>query len=51
MNETKKKYRQKLRRRYVDFYIYESDLYEFSKSINFQKAVKQYLKMLQKGEK
>lgn len=43
MNKTKKKYKNKCKSRTIDFYLHEEDLYEFSKRINFQKEVKNFL--------
>lgn len=44
MNETKRKYRAKCKRRYVEFYPNEIELYNKSKSINFSKFVKDNLR-------
>lgn len=44
MNETKTKYKRKCKSRKVDFYIHETYLYDFSKSINFSKLVKEALR-------
>ena len=50
MNEAKTKYNKKCKSRIITFYLHESDLYEFSKSINFQKEVKDFLKR-KRGDK
>lgn len=47
MNEAKRKYKRKCKTRIVTFYIHEQELYEFSKSINFQKFIKDILQLLQ----
>lgn len=44
MNNTKKRYKKKCKRRYVDFYIKDERLYNYSKIINFQKLVKDALR-------
>ena len=44
MNEAKKNYKSKCKRRNIDFYLHEQDLYNFSKEINFQAFVKLCLK-------
>lgn len=46
MNEAKRNYKKKCKTRNIDFYLHENDLYEFSKSINFQKEVKDFLRRL-----
>ena len=47
MNKSKRNYQQKCKRRTIDFYLYETDLYEFTKTINFQKYVKDMIQLLQ----
>lgn len=42
--EAKAKYNKKCKSRIVTFYIHERELYEFSKKINFQKEVKDFLR-------
>lgn len=44
MVKAQKTYRKKCKRRYIDFYIKDQDLYEFSKTLNFQDFVKICLK-------
>lgn len=44
MKATTKKYKNKCKRRYVDFYIKDERLYNYSKLINFQKLVKDALR-------
>lgn len=44
MNKAKKNYKNKCKRRNIDFYLHEQDLYNFSKTINFQAYVKLWLK-------
>lgn len=41
--KTRKKYQSKLKHKQVVFYLHELDLYEFARSINFQKFVKEKL--------
>lgn len=43
MNKAKTNYKRKCKSRKVDFYLHEEDLYNFSKSINFQAFVKNAL--------
>ena len=43
-------YKKKCKSRKVDFYIHEADLYAFSKTINFNKEVKDFLRS-RKGNK
>lgn len=45
MKETKANYKKKCPSRKVDFYLHEKDLYEFSKTINFNAFVKAMLKL------
>lgn len=47
MNKAKRNYKRKCKTRIVTFYLHEQELYEFSKSINFQKFVKGMLQLLQ----
>lgn len=53
MNEAKTKYNKKCKSRIITFYLHERDLYEYSKTINFQKRVKDVLKedILKGGDK
>lgn len=44
MKTSKKKYKAKCKTRIVTFYLHEQDLYEFSKSINFQAFIKMALR-------
>lgn len=44
MNKSKRQYQKKCKSRNIDFYLHEKELYEFSKTINFQKFVKDKLK-------
>lgn len=44
MKEIQKRYLKKIKTRLVAFYIHEQDLYDFSKSINFNKFIKEKLK-------
>lgn len=44
MNETKRNYKNKCKSRIIDFYLHEENLYNFSKTINFQAFVKLCLK-------
>ena len=44
MNKAKRKYKSKCKSRNIDFYLHEQDLYNFSKTINFQAFVKLCLK-------
>lgn len=41
--EARKRYKKKTKTRLIDFYIKDQDIYEFSKTINFQKEVKKWL--------
>lgn len=45
MNKSKTNYKKKCHSRKVDFYIYEADLYAFSKTINFNAFIKAMLKL------
>lgn len=47
MNKSKRQYQKKCKSRNIDFYLHEKGLYEFSKTINFQKFVKDMLQLLQ----
>lgn len=44
MNKAKRNYKSKCKKREVDFYIKDIDLYETSKIINFQEFVKNCLR-------
>ena len=44
MNKAKRNYKSKCKKREVDFYVKDIDLYETSKIINFQKFVKNCLR-------
>lgn len=44
MKQAKVNYKKKCKSRKVDFYLHDQDLYNFSKSINFNKFVKNTLK-------
>lgn len=44
MNDTQRKYKAKCKRRYIDFYPNEVELYNKSKTINFSKFVKEKLR-------
>lgn len=46
MNESKKKYKSKIKSRKVDFYLCDNEIYYLSKIINFNKFVKSKLKEL-----
>lgn len=48
MNDAKLNYKKKCKSRKVDFYLHEEDLYKFSKQINFNKFVKDMLKVASK---
>lgn len=43
MKEAQKKYKRKVKRLNVDFYLKDAGIYEFAKSINFTKFVKECL--------
>ena len=43
MKASKKAYKAKCKRRYIDFYLHEKYLYDFSKMINFNQLVKKAL--------
>lgn len=45
MNKSKQNYKSKCKKREVVFYIKDNELYEFSKTINFQKFVKTALRI------
>lgn len=45
MNKAKRNYKSKCKSRIIDFYLHEQDLYNFSKEINFNKFVKDMLKV------
>lgn len=44
MTETKRKYAKKCKTREITFYLHEIPLYNFSKTINFSKFVKDNLR-------
>lgn len=44
MKQAKVNYKKKCKSRKVDFYLHDQDLYNFSKSINFNRFVKNALK-------
>lgn len=44
MNKAKRNYKNKCKSRNIDFYLHEQDLYNFSKTINFNKFVKNALR-------
>ena len=44
MNKAKKDYNSKCKTRTITFYLYEKELYNFSKTINFQAFIKLCLK-------
>lgn len=46
MNEIKRRYKNKCKKRQVVFYLKDKELYEKSKTINFQKFVKLCLKYI-----
>lgn len=43
MENALKRYKKKTKTRQIDFYLKDKDLYDFSKTINFQKEVKKWL--------
>ena len=45
MNKAKRNYKSKCKSRNIDFYLHEQDLYNFSKEINFNKFVKDMLRV------
>jgi len=45
MNKTKKKYRTKCSKKYVEFYIKDKAILQLARTINFQAFVKQALKL------
>ena len=49
MKESKRKYQKKLKSKLVTFYLHEDSLYQFAKSINFSRFVKEALKEAMKG--
>ena len=51
MKESKKKYQKKLKSKLVTFYLHEESLYQYAKSINFSRFVKQALIEAMKGNK
>lgn len=48
MNKAKQNYKSKCKKREVVFYIKDNNLYEFSKTINFQKFVKDALRIYER---
>jgi dsRNA-specific ribonuclease len=51
MKESKRKYQKKLKSKLVTFYLHEESLYQYAKSINFSRFVKEALKEAMKGNK
>ena len=51
MKEAKKKYQKKLKSKIVTFYLHEEEMYRFSKTIKFNRFVKEALKEAMKGKK
>ena len=51
MKEAKKKYQKKLKSKIVTFYLHEEAIYNFSKTINFNRFVKKALKDAMKGKR
>lgn len=51
MKDIKRKYKRKCKTRIITFYLKENELYEFSKTLNFQATIKNYLNELMKGKK
>lgn len=51
MKESKKRYQKKLKSKIVTFYLHEEEIYRFSKTINFNRFVKQALQEAMKGNK
>ena len=51
MKESKRKYQKKLKSKLVTFYLHEDSLFQFAKSINFSRFVKQSLREAMKGSK
>lgn len=49
MKESKKKYQKKLKSKLVTFYLHEESLYQYAKTINFSRFVKESLKSAMKG--
>lgn len=45
MTEAQKKYKKEVKSKIITFYKHENDLLDFANSINFQKYVKQCLKV------
>lgn len=50
MNKAMKKYKTKIKSRKVEFYLCDEEIYLLSKSINFNKFVKEKLEELLKGK-
>lgn len=46
MNKAKSKYMKKCKKREIAFYLKDKDIYEYSKQINFQKTVKEHLRIM-----
>ena len=51
MKESKRKYQKKLKSKLVTFYLHEDSLYQYAKTINFSRFVKQALIEAMKGNK
>ena len=49
MKESKKKYQKKLKSKLVTFYLHEESFYQYTKTINFSRFVKEALKEAMKG--
>ena len=49
MKESKRKYQKKLKSKLITFYLHEESLYQYAKTINFSRFVKQALKEAMKG--
>jgi hypothetical protein len=49
MKESKRKYQKKLKSKLITFYLHEESLYQYAKSINFSRFVKQALIEAMKG--
>lgn len=50
MNEIKRRYKNKCKKRQIVFYLKDDEIYQFSKSINFQKFVKTALRLYKEGD-
>jgi hypothetical protein len=44
MNNAKRRYKRKVRQKTITFYIHEAELYEYTKSLNFQAFVKSLIR-------